>query len=170
MSKNQRLALIALLCAQAVIIGLFERQLPSPLLFAPGAKLGLANIITCIALYTLSFKDTAKIVTVRLLLTAFLGGTMSTLLYGASGALLSFIFMVLVYKWGGSKVSIIGVSVMGGFMHNLGQLLMASLIARTWTVLLYLPILSLAGIASGILVGFLANYLLGQMGKLNLIP
>jgi len=168
MGKNQRLALIATLCAQAVVISLFERQLPTFLFFAPGAKMGLANIITCIALFTLPIKDTVRIVTVRLLLTAFLSGTMSTLLYGASGAFLSLIFMILLYKFGGDKVSIIGISVVGGFMHNLGQLLVASLITRTWTVLLYLPILSLAGIIAGILIGFLANYLLEHIEKLNL--
>ncbi|WP_143522841.1 Gx transporter family protein, partial [Pseudomonas sp. 2822-15] len=76
--KNQRLVYIALLASQAVIIGLLERAIPFPFAIAPGAKLGLANIITVMAIYTLSTRDAAKVVGIRLVLTSLLGGTMST--------------------------------------------------------------------------------------------
>lgn len=91
MTKNQRIAYIALLAAQAVIISLVERAIPFPFLVAPGAKLGLANIITCMALYTLSTKDTIKVIVIRLILATLLGGTISTFMYSASGAVLSFL-------------------------------------------------------------------------------
>lgn len=167
MTKNQRLVYIALLASQAVIIGLVERAIPSPFVFAPGAKLGLANIITVMALYTLSTKDAAKVVGVRLVLTALLGGTISTFMYSAAGATLSFIAMWAVHKLGPSKVSMIGVSVSGAVMHNVGQLLVASWIAQTWTVMLYLPVLSFVGILAGIAVGIAANYLITHVEKLH---
>src|SRR5690554_4187473 len=100
MTKNQRLIYIALLASQAVIIGLIERAIPFPFAIAPGAKLGLANIITVMALYTLSTKDAAKVVGVRLILTALLGGTISTFMYSAAGATLSFFGMWAVHKLG----------------------------------------------------------------------
>ncbi|MBU9721666.1 MULTISPECIES: Gx transporter family protein [Bacillaceae] len=167
MTKNQRLVYIALLASQAVIIGLLERAIPFPFAIAPGAKLGLANIITVMAIYTLSTRDAGKVVGIRLVLTSLLGGTMSTFMYSASGAVLSFIGMWAVHKLGPSRVSMIGVSVTGAILHNVGQLLVASWIAQTWTVLLYLPVLSFIAVLSGIAVGIAANYLLTHVKKLH---
>lgn len=167
MTNNQRLVYISLLAAQAVIITLVERAIPSPFAFAPGAKLGLANIITLMALYTLSTKDASIVVSVRLILATLLGGTISTFMYSAAGALLSFIGMYIVKKLSPSRVSIIGVSTTGAFLHNVGQLIVASWIAQTWTVLLYLPVLSFVGILCGIAVGITANYLLTHVQKLH---
>lgn len=167
MTNNQRLVYISLLAAQAVIITLVERAIPSPFAFAPGAKLGLANIITLMALYTLSTKDASIVVSVRLILATILGGTISTFMYSAAGALLSFIGMYIVKKLSPSRVSIIGVSTTGAFLHNVGQLIVASWIAQTWTVLLYLPVLSFVGILCGIAVGITANYLLTHVQKLH---
>ncbi|MBB5173726.1 Gx transporter family protein [Texcoconibacillus texcoconensis] len=167
MTKNQRLVYIALLASQAVIIGLIERSIPSPFAIAPGAKLGFANIITVMAIYTLSTADAGKVVGTRLVLTALLGGTISTFMYSASGAILSFIGMSIVHKLGPSRVSIIGVSITGAFLHNVGQLLIASWIAQTWSILLYLPVLTFVAILSGIAVGVAANYLLTYVEKLH---
>ena len=167
MTKNQRLVFISLLAAQAVIISLLERAIPSPFLIAPGAKLGLANIITCIALYTLSTRDAGVLVIVRLILVTLLGGTISTFMYSASGAFLSFLGMWGIKQLGTSRISIIGVSATGAFLHNVGQLTVASWIAQTWTVLLYLPFLSFFGILTGISIGIAANYLLVHVEKLN---
>jgi heptaprenyl diphosphate synthase len=167
MTKNQRLVYIALLAAQAVIISILERAIPFPFAIAPGAKLGLANIITCMALYTLSTKDAAKVVAVRLILSTLLGGTIASFMYSAAGAVLSFIGMWAVKRLGPSRVSLIGVSTAGAILHNVGQLTVASWIAQTWTVLLYLPILSVVGILSGIAIGLVANYLLTHVEKLH---
>ena len=166
MTKNQRLVYIALLAAQAVIISLIERAIPFPFAFAPGAKLGLANIITCMALYTLSVRDTTKVVAIRLTLAALLGGNLSSFMYSASGGILSLLGMLVVKQLGPNRISLIGVSVAGAIMHNVGQLLIASWIAQTWTVLLYLPVLSFIGILSGIAIGITANYLLTHVEKL----
>ncbi|SEO91792.1 heptaprenyl diphosphate synthase [Amphibacillus marinus] len=167
MTKNQRLVYIALLAAQAVIIGLVERIIPSPFFFAPGAKLGLANIITCMAIYTLPFKDASKVVFIRLLLTTLLGGTVSTLMYSAAGALLSFVSMLTIKQLSFMKISLIGVSATGAVFHNVGQLVIASWVAQTWTVMLYLPVLSLIGILTGIAIGITANYLLTHIERLH---
>ncbi|GGM36540.1 heptaprenyl diphosphate synthase subunit I [Paraliobacillus quinghaiensis] len=167
MTKNQRLVYIALLAAQAVIISLLERAIPFPFAIAPGAKLGLANIITCMALYTLPLKDAGKVVAIRLVLATLLGGTISTFMYSAAGAVLSFFGMLAVKKLGASRISLIGVSTTGAVLHNIGQLTVASWIAQTWTVLLYLPVLAFIGILSGIAIGVAANYLLTHIEKLN---
>lgn len=158
---------ISLLIAQGVVIGLLENMIPYPFSFAPGAKLGLANLITIIALFTMPKKDSFLLVWLRLLLTTLLGGTLSTFLYSMSGAMLSYFGMLLVKKIGPKFVSIIGISATGGFMHNVGQLLTAAFIAQSWTVLLYLPVLSFLGILSGIAIGIAANYLLQRVDTLR---
>lgn len=115
----------------------------------------------------MSKKDSFLLVCLRLILTTLLGGTLSTFLYSMSGAMLSYFGMLLVKKIGPKYVSIIGISATGGFMHNVGQLLTASFIAQTWSVLLYLPILSFLGILSGIAIGIAANYLLRRVDTLR---
>lgn len=167
MTKNKKLIYISLLVAQGVIIGLLENMIPFPFAFAPGAKLGLANLITIISLFTMSKRESFFLVCLRLILTTLLGGTISTLLYSASGAILSYVGMILTKSLGSKRVSIIGISSVGGFLHNVGQLLTASFIAQSWTVMLYLPVLSIIGILAGLAVGIAANYLLEHVKTLK---
>lgn len=166
-TRLRKLIFISLLVAQGVIIGLIENMIPYPFGFAPGAKLGLANLITIIALFTMPKKDSFTLIWLRLLLTTLLGGTLSTFLYSMSGALLSYFGMLLVKQLGPKRISIVGISAVGGFMHNVGQLVTASFIAQSWTVMLYLPILSFLGILSGIAIGIAANYLLQRVETLQ---
>lgn len=167
MNRTQKMIYISLLSAQAVILGLVERSIPFPFAFAPGAKLGVANLIIIVAIYTLPLKDSFKVLWMRLIMTTLLGGTISTFLYSAAGALLSYAGMLLVKLLGGKRVSIIGISATGGILHNLGQLIIASSIAQTWTVLLYLPILSFMGILSGIAIGIAANFLMDHVSTIQ---
>ncbi|OTN77953.1 heptaprenyl diphosphate synthase component I [Enterococcus sp. 8G7_MSG3316] len=167
MSRLQRIIFISLLVAQGVVIGLVENMIPYPFAFAPGAKLGLANLITIIALFTMPKKDSFLLIWLRLILTTLLGGTVSTFLYSMSGSLLSYFGMLLVKQLGPKRVSIIGISAAGGFLHNVGQLVTASWIAQSWSVMLYLPVLSFFGILSGIAIGIAANYLLQRVETLR---
>ncbi len=167
MDKNRRIVFIALLVAQATVLGLVENMLPYPFAFAPGAKLGLPNLITIIALFTMSPKESFLLVWMRLFLTTLLGGTTSTFLYSMAGAMLSYFGMYLVKKLGPKRVSIIGISAAGGFLHNVGQLVTASWMAQTWTVMLYLPVLSGLGILSGIAIGIAANFLMDRVDTLR---
>ncbi|MGT2772187.1 Gx transporter family protein [Streptococcus marimammalium] len=168
-SKYYKLIFITMLASQAVVISLVEQLLPTPFTFAPGAKLGLGNLITIIALFNLSTKDSAKVVILRLFITTFLSGTFSTFLYSASGSVLSFIAMILAKKLGPKRVSVIGISIFGGIIHNIGQLLVFSFIAQSLVVLNYLPILSFSGILSGLLVGLSGNYILSKVSHFKYI-
>lgn len=96
MSRLQKIIFISLLVAQGVVIGLIENMIPYPFAFAPGAKLGLANLITIIALFTMPKRDSFLLIWLRLILTTLLGGTVSTFLYSMSGSLLSYFGMLLV--------------------------------------------------------------------------
>lgn len=167
MTRVKRLNYIALLVAQGVIIGLIENSIPFPFAVAPGAKLGLANLITVIAIYTLPIPESFLLVWLRLILTTLLGGTISTFLYSMTGSLLSYLVMLGLKQLGPKRISVIGVSTAGAFFHNVGQLLVASWIARSFTVMLYLPVLSIVGILAGIAIGIAANYLLKHVKVLK---
>ncbi|MYV05298.1 Gx transporter family protein [Furfurilactobacillus milii] len=166
-SRTRQYIYIALLCAQGVIIGLLERMIPFPFAFAPGAKLGLSNIITLVSLFTMPVGDSFLLMSMRLLLTTLLGGTVATFMYSAAGALLSWLGMLLIKQLGEKRVSMIGISASGGILFNVGQLAVASLVAQSWTVMLYLPILAVIGILAGIGIGITANFLFEHVDTLS---
>lgn len=166
MSKTFRIVFIGLLVAQALALYTVESMIPVPFI-APGAKLGLANLITVIALYTLnSKKDVFLIIILRLLLSTMFGGNLSTFMYGATGAILSYFVMICVKTLGKDKLSIIGVSASGALFHNVGQLIVASAIVQNIAIMLYLPILSIAGVGTGIFIGITANFVVKHMSRL----
>ncbi|MCI5774884.1 MAG: Gx transporter family protein [Aerococcus sp.] len=163
---HYRLIYAAMLAAQAMVIGGIESILPSPFAIAPGAKLGIANLVTVLALFMLPARDAFAIVLLRTGGVTLMFGTFSSFIYSLTGAMLSLIAMLVVKRLGPRWVSVIGLSIVGGFMHNIGQLLIAALIAKSWYILNYLPVLTIAGIASGFFVGLVGNYLLVHMSHL----
>lgn len=166
MNKTFRIVLIGLFVSQALALYTIENIIPVPFI-APGAKLGLTNLITVVALYILNNKkDVFLIIILRILLSSIFGGNLSTLMYSAAGAVLSYFIMLIVKGLGKDKVSIIGVSAAGAFFHNVGQLIVASAIVQNIAIMLYLPILSVAGIGTGIFVGITSNFIVKHMTKL----
>jgi len=166
-TNTQKSVYIALLAVQATVISMLERMIPNFFAFAPGAKLGLANMITLVAIFTLSNKDSFKVVTMRLLLSTLLGGTLSTFMYSLAGSYLSFLGMIAVRKLGPDRVSFIGISAAGGILFNVGQLGVASLIAGSFSVMLYLPVLSFAGIIAGVVVGVAGNFMMQNIATIK---
>jgi heptaprenyl diphosphate synthase len=167
MKKTFRIIYIGLLIAQSLVLYVIEGMIPVPFI-APGAKLGLTNLISVIALYTLnSKKDVFLIILLRIILSAMLVGNMSSLMYSAAGAILSYFAMICVKELGKEKLSIIGVSASGAVFHNIGQLLVASAIVKNIGVMLYLPILSVAGIGTGIFIGITGNFAVKHLSKIH---
>ncbi len=166
MNKTFRIVFIGLLVSQALALYAIESMIPVPFI-APGAKLGLANLITVVALYTLDSKrDVFLVIILRLLLATMIGGTLSTFMYSVAGAILSYCAMIFVKELLKDKVSIIGVSATGAFFHNVGQLVVASAMVENIAIMLYLPILSIAGIGTGIFIGVTANFIVKHLSKL----
>lgn len=166
MNKTFRIVFIGLLVSQALALYAVESMIPVPFI-APGAKLGLANLITVVALYTLdNKKDVFLVILLRLVLATIIGGTLSTFIYSVAGAILSYCAMILVKDIFKDKVSIIGVSASGAFFHNVGQLIVASAIVENIGIMLYLPILSITGTITGIFIGITSNFIVKYLSKL----
>ncbi|MEG1482305.1 Gx transporter family protein [Clostridium sp.] len=165
-TKTNKIVYMSLLVSMALILFIIENMIPVPFI-TPGAKLGLANLIIMVSVYTLdSYKDSFTVLILRLLISTMVGGSLSTLMYSAAGGILSFIIIVIVKELGGKYVSIIGVSAAAAVFHNIGQLAVASIILKNIGVFLYLPVLSIAGIGTGIFVGLSANYMIQHLNKL----
>lgn len=168
MRKNNttKLVYMSLLVAMALILSIFESMIPVPFI-TPGAKLGLANLIIMISIYSLPrYRDSFTVLFLRLFLSTLFGGSFSMLIYSASGGILSFLIIVLLKHFGKKYFSIIGISAAGAVFHNIGQLLAASLVLENFGVILYLPFLSIAGIVTGIFIGITANYILNHLKKI----
>ena len=149
----KKTALLGMLVALAFVLSYIETLIPVNL-GIPGAKLGLANLVVMVALYTLGTKEAFALSMVRILLTGLTFSSMAAMLYSFTGGLLSFAVMYLAKK---SKLfSATGVSVFGGISHNAGQIFVAMWVLDTATLIYYLPVLAITGIASGTVIGLLA--------------
>ena len=157
MMKTKKLTELALLTALALTIFVVELRIPNPLPI-PGAKLGLANIITVYAVYHYSAKETISVVLTRTLLGSIFGGSMMALLYSLSGALLCFCGMVLLHRVLSAK-RIWLCSVFGAVFHNIGQITVAVLLMGLG-VLVYLPFLLVTGCLAGAFTGGCAQMMI----------
>lgn len=127
----------------------------------PGIKLGLANLIIVIALYRLKLKEAYLLSVTRVLLSGFIFGNYFSILYSLAGAFLSLSVMALLKRDGG--FSVIGVSIAGGVSHNIGQLMVAVLVVETYQVTYYLPVLLIAGLLTGGLIGIVSSETLKRL-------
>lgn len=149
----KKTALLGMLVALAFVLSYIETLIPVNL-GIPGAKLGLANLVVMVALYTLGTKEAFGLSMVRILLTGLTFSSMAAMLYSFAGGLLSFAVMALMKKT--KKLSVTGVSVLGGIAHNAGQIFVAMWMLDTATLIYYLPVLAITGVASGTVIGLLA--------------
>ncbi len=155
-------ALLGVIAAFAAILSYVE-VLMSFSIWIPGAKLGFANIAIVIVLYLCGTKEAFFVNIVRIFIVGLLFGNMFSILFSLSGAFISLLFMSIAKRTG--FFSIIGVSVIGGVTHNLGQILVAVFVVDSYSVIYYMPILIIAGILTGIFIGFVAGLLIKYIGK-----
>ncbi|MBR6101545.1 MAG: Gx transporter family protein [Ruminococcus sp.] len=160
--NTKKLTYMSLLTAMALIIFVIELQIP-PLFPIPGAKLGLANIVTVFAVYTLRPAESAMILTARILLGTLIAGSPISLIMSLSGGFLCLAGMLLLCRVI-DKQHIWVCSVLGAVLHNLGQTAAAMLVMGTASVLVYLPFLMLTGCAAGLFTGLCAQYSVRALG------
>ena len=149
----RRLAFGAMFTALALIFSYVEFLLPLPVP-VPGIKLGLANLVIIIAIYRMSFKYAFTINCVRIVASGLLFSGVFGMLYSFAGGILSLVVMYVLYRTG--RFSMVGISMAGGVMHNLGQLLTACLIVSSVSLMSYFAVLLFSGLISGILIGIMA--------------
>jgi len=159
--KDHKVYKIALLVAFACVLQIAESLIPHPI---PGLRLGLANMLTLTAMVVLGFRYALEVAVLRTVLSAFIMGTFMspTFILSFSGAVLSTLIMGFFYWLSGVhrrfRLSIIGISIIGAFCHNLVQLYLAYLLlVKHEGIFVFLPWLSIGAVATGWVVGVVAG-------------
>ena len=162
--RGRKVAIFGVFTALALIFSYVELLIPINF-GIPGAKLGLANLMTVLVLYKMGIKEALSVT--RIILSGFMFGNLFGILYSLSGGLLSFLVMVLLKK--SDRFSVAGVSIGGGTAHNIGQLLVAMVVVQTYQVGYYLPVLLVAGEVTGLLIGLVAKEVLKRIQGISLV-
>lgn len=158
--RTHKLATSAVLASLGLIFSYIEAIIPFSF-GIPGVKLGIANLVVLIALYTLGTSYALSINVIRILVAGLLFNGLFGALYSLAGALLSFVVMLMLKRT--KLFSIVGVSMAGGVVHNLGQLLIAALIISNLKIFFYFPILLFSGMITGILIGIVSHLVLRRL-------
>ncbi len=151
--------------ALSMILSYFESMIP-PLVAVPGVKIGLANLVMVFMLYKVGAKETAIVSIIRVILSSLLFGTPLMMIYSLAGATLSLIGMILLKKT--NLFAPVTVSVIGGILHNIGQIATACIIMDTAQIAYYLPVLLISGTLAGVVIGFVAALILKRLEKFKL--
>ena len=156
---TKRIAKLSMLLSISVVLGLIESFIPIMNGIVPGIKLGLANIVIVFAIYELSFKDAIYISVLRVILIGILrtGLFSISFFFSLAGALLSIVFMYLAKEY--TKMSIVGVSVVGSIFHSIAQIIIACIFLSNINIVYYLPILLISSIVTGVIVGSISSKL-----------
>ena len=162
--NTKKLTLLSMGTALAMILSYIEFLLPPIWSAVPGIKLGLANIVIIFLLYRMGIKYAVMVSLVRVVLSSLLFGTALTFAYSIAGAALSLLLMSVCKKLG--LFSTVGVSIVGGVSHNLGQIIMAIIILGTREIGYYMAVLAVTGTISGIFIGIAGTLMLKYIKRI----
>lgn len=163
-SKTKRIALLGVLTSVALVLSYLEAMLPPISTAVPGIKMGLPNIIIIFLLYKFGLKEAVIVSIIRVFIVSLLFGNVMTLAYSIAGAVLSLALMTLFKKL--NFLSAIGVSIIGGISHNLGQILVAIFLFDTIQIGYYMIVLSITGTIAGVVIGIISSILVKKLEKL----
>ncbi|MBP3460947.1 MAG: Gx transporter family protein [Bacilli bacterium] len=160
----KKIIYLSMLLAITVILSIFESFIPLFNGIIPGLKIGLANIIIVYSLYIYGFKDTLFLSLLKVLLVGILRTGLFSIGFfiSLSGSCFSIIMMYIVKK---TKLSIIGVSIIGAIFHSIGQVVMAIILLKSFNLIYYLPYLFIFSIFTGIIIGSISKELIKKIPK-----
>lgn len=157
MKGIKRMIFLSLLVSIGLALSLFESMMPLPFI-APGAKLGLSNMVILITLVVFGFKEALTVGILKSIIFTLATGSVTSLFYSLSGSVLSCILMYIINHRFSNIFSLIGVSIFGAVAHNFGQVLVASMMMSNIRIFSYLPILLLTSLFTGYFVGLTSKF------------
>lgn len=152
--RTRRIALCGLLIAMMLVLGFVESRIPINA-GIPGIKLGLSNGVLIFAVYMLDIPTAWLLMVLKVMLSGLLFGGFNTIMYALAGGVLSMLAMTLLSKVRGMHP--ITVSMVGGVMHNVGQVTLAMILLHTQQLLYYMAVLIIVGLICGALTGIVAS-------------
>jgi heptaprenyl diphosphate synthase len=162
--KTKKLTTLALLSAIALTIFVIELQIP-PLVPIPGVKLGLANIVTVFTVFAFRGRDGAAVLFVRIFLGAVFAGNFSTIFYSAAGGALAILATIGLRRILTNKQLWVA-GALGAVAHSIGQMAMAVTLTGTPGLVIYLPVMLVCSIITGVFTGLCAQFVLNRGEKL----
>ena len=161
--KVKKLTVMALLCAIALTIFMIEAQIP-PVIPIPGVKLGLSNIVTVFSVFVMGPLEAAVILFGRIFLGAVFAGNFSSILYSASGGLLAILVTIGLRRILSVRQLWVA-GCLGAIAHSVGQMTAAVLVMGTVSIAIYLPIMIVCSIVTGLFTGLCAQLLVNRGNK-----
>ena len=158
--KIQKITTLGLLTAIALTIFMVESQIPS-IVPLPGVKLGLANIVTVFTVFALSPKDGLLVLSARIFLGAVFSGNFSTIFYSAAGGICAIAVTILLRKIL-KKNQLWVAGCLGAIAHSIGQMAMAIMLMGTSSLIIYLPVMIIISIITGLFTGLCAQFLISR--------
>ena len=152
---SYRVALCGVMVALALVFGYIEHLVPLPIGIY-GIKLGLANLVVVVMLYSFRWYTALSVNLLRIFISFLLFGSATSLIYSLCGGILSFCVMLLISSLKKPSFSVIGVSICGAIAHNIGQICAAVLLLDELRIAFYLPVLIIVGAITGTLIGLIA--------------
>lgn len=167
---TKRITLLGILVSFALILSIVERWFPlEAVVPLPGIKLGLPNIVTLFALFYLDIPSALIIIFLRTFLASVFMGSITALAFSLTGGLMAFAAMRLALKLYPKYLSIGGVSIIGAAFHNFGQICAAMVVMGTVNVFGYLPLLLIASIVTGFLIGAVFGAVVKKLASIRSI-
>ena len=160
--KSKKVAFLGLSIGLAMILSFVESQIPA-LVAIPGIKVGLPNLVIVFMLYRIGAKETVTVSLIRILLVSILFGNLQSMTFSIAGAVLSLLGMIILKKT--NWFSCITVSIVGGILHNVGQIIAACIWTQTAEIAYYLPVLLISGIVAGTLIGLVSGIVVQKSQK-----
>ena len=158
--RLRKLTTLGLLTAIALTIFLVEAQIPA-IVPLPGVKLGLANIVTVFTVFALCPKDGILVLISRIFLGAVFSGNFSTIFYSAAGGICAIAVTILLKKiLRQNQLWVAGC--LGAIAHSVGQMAIAMLLLGTPSLIVYLPVMIIISIITGLFTGFSAQFLINR--------
>ena len=161
---KKSVAYLGVFLALAMILSYVEAILPFAI-GIPGVKLGLSNLVTVLMLYLIGWREALCVSVLRIVLTGILFGNLVSICYGLAGGLLSFVLMFILLQefQNNYYCRLVTVSICGGIIHNMGQLIVAGFLVSSYYVIYYMPVLLIAGFVTGALIGIVAKEVGGRL-------
>lgn len=166
MKKTRKLTLCAVMVSLALALSWFERFIPLQMVVPlPGIKLGLANIVTLVALYLLGGRSAYAILAVRCLMGSIFAGSVTSFIFSITGGTLAMIAMMAAMR--APFLSVYGVSILGAAAHNIGQIIASMAVMQSVYIGAYLPYLLIVAIFTGFATGAAASGVLRSLPDIN---
>ncbi len=163
-NKTVRLSLRALCLAALFVLSWLEAMVP---LGIPGVRFGFSNLVILVFLSVFGFWEALLMTGLKILISAFVFQGFSSLLFTAAGSLASCCSMALVFPlYQKGKISMSGVSAIGGFFHITLQYLISSLVLHSAVVYGIYPFAAAVTLFTSIVIGILAELLTKQLSRI----